>query len=88
VTQTITQSIVSKLSPWETVSIPDQILLKFIDGRKMSITDCLANLEMNQDIALSSIQRLIRAGYLHLIVSVYPWGVEYEVRQTGNEMLQ
>ena len=66
----------------------DEMFLSLIDGRRMGIEDLLSTVEMNQGAALLSIQRLIQAGFLHLLISVQPWGVEFEIQQTEKSLPQ
>ena len=65
----------------------DEAFLMGMGGRRITLDECLSMENVDSKDALDSIKRLIQAGYLCLVASVYTWGIEFEIQQTENGRL-
>ena len=60
----------------------DEAFLRAMGGRRITLDECISIGDVDSKDTLDSIRRLIQAGYLCLVVSVYTWGTEFEIQQT------
>ena len=67
------------------LSSDDEDFLKKMGERRLSLDQCISEAGAESRDILDSIRRLIRTGYLCLVISVYSWGNEFEIMQTKQD---
>jgi predicted transcriptional regulator len=63
----------------ESVS-PDKRIIGLLENGPVGIEEVAALADVGRSEALSSVAKLIATGMVELVVSQYPWGVEFTVQ--------
>jgi len=58
-------------------------ILRLLEKGPLSIEELTAESEGSQSETISSISNLIRKGRARLLISQYPWGIEFSVQHVG-----
>ena len=65
------------------LNMDDQRILHTLENGELPIEQVVALSDVEQSKTLSSVARLIAAGYLRLVIIAHLWGVEFVLRPTG-----